>query len=174
MGRVGCGKRERLSGRRAYKGGRFCPHDTHGVTTWATQHVDRRRRFKPPKGDELRKELRHERKALASRYCQVFPGPAVAGDYLCDRIREISSDNSGGAGVTRSNPATTCPFNARPGNRRARACERHWGPLRAETPESARGRPNIQRRVSHASDHVLPPRHQGWTDSNDPPMGGSK
>ena len=39
-----------------------------GVSEWIMDHVDRRRRYCPPKGQKLRKELRHERKALASRY----------------------------------------------------------------------------------------------------------
>ena len=39
-----------------------------GVSKWTVDHVNRRRRYSPPKGQKLRKELRHERKALAGRY----------------------------------------------------------------------------------------------------------
>ena len=39
-----------------------------GVSKWTMDHVDRRRRYRPPKGQKLRKELRNERKAFVGRY----------------------------------------------------------------------------------------------------------
>ena len=35
---------------------------------WIVDHVNRRRRYKPSKSQKLRKELRHQRKALVGRY----------------------------------------------------------------------------------------------------------
>ena len=39
---------------------------------------DRLRRYKPPKGQKLRKELRHERKAFVARHCQAVVGQVLA------------------------------------------------------------------------------------------------
>ena len=60
-----------------------------GIEKWIGDHVDCRRRYKPPKGPKLRKELRHERKALAGRYYQLLSGHAATGDYLCNRIHKL-------------------------------------------------------------------------------------
>ena len=38
-----------------------------GVAKWIVDHVKNKHRYTPPKGPKLRKELRHERKALAGR-----------------------------------------------------------------------------------------------------------
>ena len=40
----------------------------------------------------LRKELRHERKALAGRYYQLLSGHAATGDYLCNKAHRLPSD----------------------------------------------------------------------------------
>ena len=52
---------------------------TCGIRTPAPGNTPR---FKPPKGQNLRKELRHERKALAGRYYQHLSGHTATGDYL--------------------------------------------------------------------------------------------
>ena len=67
------------------------------VSKWIVDHVDRRRRYSPPKGQKLRKELRHERKALAGRYYQLLSGHAATGDYLC-KIHKLPSDRCWCAG----------------------------------------------------------------------------
>ena len=63
-----------------------------GVGEWIRSHVNCRRRYCQPKGEKLRKELRHERKALAGRYYQLLSGHAATGDYLCNRVHKLPSD----------------------------------------------------------------------------------
>lgn len=50
------------------------------------EHPSRRRKYKPPKGDKLRKELRHGQKTIAGRYYQRLTGHAAAGGYLCNNL----------------------------------------------------------------------------------------
>ena len=63
-----------------------------GVAKWIGDHVKSKRRYTPPKEPKLRKELRHERKALADCYYQLLSGHAATGDYLCNKIHQLSSD----------------------------------------------------------------------------------
>ena len=63
-----------------------------GVSKWIVDHVNRQRRYSPPKDPKLRRELRHERKALAGRYYQLLTGHAATGDYLCRRVHRLPSD----------------------------------------------------------------------------------
>ena len=51
-----------------------------GVEKWTVDHVKSERRYIPPKGPKLRKELRHECKALAGRYYQLLSGHAATYD----------------------------------------------------------------------------------------------
>ena len=64
-----------------------------GVIKWIVDHVNRRRRYSPPKGQKLRKELRHERKALAGRYYWLLSGHATTGDYLCRKVHKLPTDS---------------------------------------------------------------------------------
>ena len=63
-----------------------------GVAKWIGDHVKNKHRYTPPKGPKLRKELRHERKALAGRYYQLLSGHAATGDYLCNKVHKLTSD----------------------------------------------------------------------------------
>ena len=63
-----------------------------GVRKWIVDRVGRRRRYKPPKGQKLRKEHRHERKALVGRYYQLLSGHAATGDYLCNKTHKLQAD----------------------------------------------------------------------------------
>ena len=63
-----------------------------GMSRWIVGHVKRRHRYCPLKGQKLRKELRHERKAFAGRYYQLLSGHAATGDYLCSRMHKLPSD----------------------------------------------------------------------------------
>ena len=63
-----------------------------GVAKWIGDHVKNRHRYTPPKRPKLRKELRHERKALAGRYYQLLLGHAATGDYLCNKAHKLASD----------------------------------------------------------------------------------
>ena len=63
-----------------------------GVSKWVVDHTNRRRRYSLPKGQKLRKELRHERKAFAGRYYQLLSEHAATGDYLCRRVHKLPSD----------------------------------------------------------------------------------
>ena len=65
---------------------------TEGTSRWMASHIQRRRGYRPPKGGKLRKELQHERKALAGRHYQLHSGHAATGAYLCSRVRRIPSD----------------------------------------------------------------------------------
>ena len=78
-----------------------------GVAKWIVDHVKNKHRYTPPKGPKLRKELRHERKALAGRYYQLLSGHAATGDYLCNKIYRRPT-GAGGAARTRGRPVTTC------------------------------------------------------------------
>ena len=62
------------------------------MSKWIVDHVNRQRRYSPPKDPKLRKELRHERKALAGRYYQLLSGHAAIGDYLCNKAHKLPSD----------------------------------------------------------------------------------
>ena len=62
----------------------------------------------PPKGPKLRKELRHERKALAGRYYQLLSGHAVIDGYLRNKIHKVAVRQVLVAARTRSGPVTTC------------------------------------------------------------------
>ena len=62
------------------------------VSKLIVDHISGRRRYCPAKGEMLRKELRHERKALAGLYYQLLSGLAATGDYLCNRVHKLPSD----------------------------------------------------------------------------------
>ena len=57
-------------------------------------HAKNKHCYTPPKGPKLRKELGHERKALAGRYYQLLSGHTATGNYLCNKIHKLSSDKS--------------------------------------------------------------------------------
>ena len=63
-----------------------------GVAKWIGDHVKSKHHYTPPKGPKLRKELRHERKALAGRYFQLLSGHAATGDYLCSKVHKLPSE----------------------------------------------------------------------------------
>ena len=63
-----------------------------GVSKWVVDHTNRRRLYSPPKGQKLRKELRHERKSLAGRYYLLLSGHAATGGYLYRRMHRLPSD----------------------------------------------------------------------------------
>ena len=69
----------------------LCPMlpEVRGVKEWIVGPVDHRCRYKPSKSQKLRKELRHEHKALAGCYYQLPSGHAVTGDYLCNKIHKL-------------------------------------------------------------------------------------
>ena len=49
--------------------------------------------YRPPRGSNIRPELRREGEALASRYYHFLSGHASNGSYLCDKIRKIESNS---------------------------------------------------------------------------------
>lgn len=60
-----------------------------GIAKWIAEHVDLRRKYKPPKeARNIRKERCHERRALPGRHYQLLSGRAAIGSYLCDKIKE--------------------------------------------------------------------------------------
>ena len=63
-----------------------------GVAKWIGDHVKSKHHHTPPKGPKLCKELRHKRKALAGRYCQLLSGHAATGDYLCSKVHKLPSE----------------------------------------------------------------------------------
>ena len=63
-----------------------------GAAKWIGDHVKNKHRYTPPKGPKLRKELRHEHKALEGRYYQLLSEHATTGDYLCSKVHKLPSD----------------------------------------------------------------------------------
>ena len=64
------------------------------------EHV-KRRRCKPLKENNLRPELRKERKALASEYLERLAGHASTGNYLIDNMHRIPSNGCWRRGTLR-------------------------------------------------------------------------
>ena len=65
---------------------------TQGTTARVANHVKQNRRYRPPKGDKLRSDLKKEWKALENRRCQLFHGRAVTGECLVERLCKIPSN----------------------------------------------------------------------------------
>ena len=52
---------------------------TEGTGRWIASYIQRRRGYRLPGGLKLRKELLHERKAIAGRYYQLLSGRSHRG-----------------------------------------------------------------------------------------------
>ena len=61
------------------------------TAAWIRDHCGRRRRYRPPKGGQLRKELGRCPKELASRFYQLASGHAAVAEHLM-RIGQADSD----------------------------------------------------------------------------------
>ena len=59
---------------------------------WIANHVRRcSLRYRPPRGGNIRPDLRKERKELAGRYYLHLSGHVAAGAYLADKIKKVPS-----------------------------------------------------------------------------------
>jgi hypothetical protein len=65
---------------------------TRQTARWIDERTRQRRAYVPPRRSGWRRELRGERKALASRYYQLLTGHAITAPYMCERLRKIDSD----------------------------------------------------------------------------------
>ena len=92
---------------------------------WISNHVGRRRRYRPPKGGRLRKALARTRKELEGRFYQLLSGHAAVADRLV-RVGQAPSDLSGGVEVARSRHVSITLPSAGSGNRRLGDCGKEW------------------------------------------------
>lgn len=60
--------------------------NTRGAMGGVSNHVSNHREYRPPEGGSIRKDLKHERKALFSWYYQVLSGHAATGVILFNRL----------------------------------------------------------------------------------------
>ena len=66
---------------------------SHATAQWATDSAGPQRKYRPPRGDCLRRKLlRRARKSVGSRYCQLLPGHAAIGPYLRDKVHKTDDD----------------------------------------------------------------------------------
>ena len=59
---------------------------------WIRTHCGRKRRYRPPRGGKMRKELGKAPKELASRFYQLMTGHAATAEHL-SRVGQASSDS---------------------------------------------------------------------------------
>ena len=78
-----------------------------GVEKWIGDHVKNKHRYTPPKGPQLCKELRHERKALAGRYTSSCRGMQRLVTNCAKKATRCRLTSASGAVRTRSRLVTT-------------------------------------------------------------------
>ena len=64
---------------------------TNATATWIRDHCGRHRRYRPPKGGKMRKELGKCTKELAGRFYQLMSGHAAVAEHLV-RVGQADSD----------------------------------------------------------------------------------
>ena len=64
---------------------------TNATVAWIRDHCGRRRRYRPPKGGKMRKELGRCPKELAGRFYQLMSGHAAVAEHLV-RVGQADSD----------------------------------------------------------------------------------
>ena len=64
---------------------------SEATAEWIRSHSGRHRRYRPPKGGKMRKNLNRTRKELASRFYQLLSGHAATAEHL-RRIGQVNSD----------------------------------------------------------------------------------
>ena len=64
---------------------------SNATAEWIRTRSGRHRRYRPPRGGKMRKELGKARKELASRFYQLLSGHAATADHL-QRVGQASSD----------------------------------------------------------------------------------
>ena len=106
---------------------------------WIRARSGRHRRYRPPKGGKMRKELGKTHKELASRFYQLLSGHAAVGEHL-QRVGQADSDRcfwcGSGARQTRHHLFIVC-------RRWTPEIRKLWQRVRAETGEG--GAPSIRR-----------------------------
>jgi len=76
----------------AYLKRRATEAKTRGTKVWIAGRTKRRRSYIPPKNTGFRKELKGERKAIASRYYQLLTGHALIAPFLNEKLKKTDSD----------------------------------------------------------------------------------
>jgi len=74
----------------AYLKRRATEAKTRGTKLWIAERIKRRRSYILPKKTGFRKELMGERKAIASRYCQLLTGHALISPFLKGKLKTDS------------------------------------------------------------------------------------
>ena len=112
---------------------------SNATAEWIRKRSGRHRRYQPPKGGKMRKELGKARKELASRFYQLLSGHAAVARHL-QRIRQIEDDRcfwcGSGAIQTRHHLFIVC-------RRWGPEIKRLWQKVRLETGWG--GAPSIRR-----------------------------
>ena len=65
---------------------------SRGTKEWIEERTKQRRSYIPPRKPGFRKELRNERKAVASKYYQLLTGHALIAPFLKDKLKKTDSD----------------------------------------------------------------------------------
>ena len=109
------------------------------TATWIRDHCGRRRRYRPPKGGKMRKELGRCPKELAGRFYQLMSGHAAVAEHLV-RVGQADNDNcfwcGSGERQTRHHLFIKC-------RRWMPEIRKLWQRVRAETGEG--GAPSIRK-----------------------------
>ena len=71
---------------------------TVDATRLISDHVRRKRRYRPPRGRRILKEVRSERKALAGHYYQFLSGHAARSSYLHEMTHKVEPSACGWCG----------------------------------------------------------------------------
>jgi len=66
--------------------------ESRGTKEWIEGRTMQRRSCVPPRKPGFRKELKNERKAVASRYYQLLTGHALIAPILKDKLKKTDSD----------------------------------------------------------------------------------
>ena len=112
---------------------------SNATAVWIRDHCGRRRRYRPPKGGKMRKELGKCPKELASRFYQLASGHAAVAEHLV-RVGQADNDTcfwcGSGERQTRHHLFIKC-------RRWTPEIKRLWQKVRAETGEG--GAPTVRK-----------------------------
>jgi len=95
---------------------------SRGKKEWIEERTKKRRSYIPPRKPGFRKELKSERKAVASRYYQLLTGHALVAPSSKTSSRKPTRANVGGVRPEKIKPENTSSSIARGGNQRSTCC----------------------------------------------------
>lgn len=130
-----------------------------GIARWSTENVGPRRKHEPPKeARKLRKELRHEPKALAGRRYQLPRDTPQSGAIYATRSRSSRQTSARGAERTKDSPGTPSLSDARCGNLKAGTYGKMSGRFAGRDTQGPNGPLAVQWRTARKGGVVLPSR----------------